>query len=175
MTQATARKPSKGPLEFEVDGTDGLARVGRVITHHSVIETPVFMPVGTAGSVKAMTVPQLEEVDARIILGNTYHLYLRPGLEVLSELGGLHQMMGWSRSILTDSGGFQIFSLKNLRKLSDDGAEFQSHIDGSRHMFTPEKVMEIQGIIGSDIAMVLDDCPALPATPERLDASIERS
>jgi len=164
-----------GPLSFTVEHQSGQARVGRIVTAHSVIETPVFMPVGTNGVVKAMMAEQVASLGAQIILGNSYHLYLRPGLEVLREAGGLHRFAGWERSILTDSGGFQVFSLQKLSRLSEEGVAFQSHIDGSRHFFTPELVMEIQGVIGSDIAMVLDDCPALPATPERLAASVTRS
>lgn len=162
-------------LKFEIQAESGAARVGVLETTHSALETPVFMPVGTAGVVKAMTAGQVEELGAQIILGNTYHLYLRPGLEVLEGAGGLHGFSGWRRSLLTDSGGFQAFSLKKLRKLDDDGVEFRSHLDGSAHVFTPEKVMEIQGVIGSDIAMVLDDCPGMPCEPERLDAALRRS
>lgn len=163
------------PLQFTVEARSGGARAGRIKTAHSEIETPVFMPVGTAGAVKAVTVEQLREIDARIILGNTYHLYLRPGLEVLEAGGGLHGLMGWDRSLLTDSGGFQVFSLKKLRKLSDEGVEFQSHIDGSKHLFTPEKVVEIQRTIGSDIMMCLDVCPALPAERETIEEAMRRT
>jgi queuine tRNA-ribosyltransferase len=163
-------------FSFELLATDRQARRGVVHTAHGDIPTPVFMPVGTAGTVKTLTVTQLEQdIDARIILGNSYHLYLRPGLEILEKAGGLHRFMGWNRAILTDSGGFQVFSLAKLRSLGDDGVVFQSHIDGSKHTFTPESVAHIQAVIGSDIAMCLDDCPALPATPERLDASLKRS
>jgi len=164
-----------GHLRFDVLATCGEARRGRIVTAHSTIETPVFMPVGTVGAVKALTSDQVDGLGARIILGNSYHLYLRPGLDVLRAAGGLHELMGWSHSILTDSGGYQIFSLKNLRELDDDGVEFQSHIDGSRHRFTPERVMEIQAAIGSDIAMCLDDCPALPCDESRLDESMART
>jgi queuine tRNA-ribosyltransferase len=133
------------------------------------------MPVGTQGAVKAMTADQLREVGAEIILGNTYHLFLRPGVEVLAKAGGLHAFSRWERPILTDSGGFQIFSLKNMRKMTADGVEFQSHIDGTRHHFTPERVVEIQRVIGSDITMCLDECPELPGTPASIAAAVERT
>lgn len=136
------------------------ARAGEITTDHGTIETPVFMPVGTVGSVKGIHVKDLEEqVNAPIILGNTYHLYLRPGLEVLKQAGGLHRFNGWKRAILTDSGGFQVFSLSHRRKLSETGAVFQSHIDGSRHFFTPENVVDTQRVIGADIIMAFDECP----------------
>lgn len=136
------------------------ARAGLIHTDHGVIETPIFMPVGTVGSVKAVSQQQLaEEVQAQIILGNTYHLYLRPGLETLEAAGGLHQFNGWQRPILTDSGGYQVFSLAGTRKINEEGVMFQSHIDGSRHLFTPEKVMDIQRSIGADIIMAFDECP----------------
>jgi len=138
------------------------ARAGILRTPHSVIETPVFMPVGTQGTVKTLSQQELEEFDARIILGNTYHLYLRPGSKLVREAGGLHGFMGWPRSILTDSGGFQVFSLSDLRKLTRDGVEFRSHIDGSLHLFTPENVIEIQDDLGSDIVMPLDECIPYP-------------
>lgn len=136
------------------------ARAARLTTDHGVIETPIFMPVGTVGSVKGISVPELElDVQAQIILGNTYHLYLRPGTEILRNAGGLHRFMGWNKPILTDSGGYQVFSLSDRRKLTEEGARFQSHIDGSYHLFTPESVIDTQRIIGSDIMMVLDECP----------------
>ena len=153
-------------LVFELSGSDPLtkARAGILTTGHGIIKTPVFMPVGTAGSVKAVTQQQLEkDIIAPIILGNTYHLYLRPGLDVLEAAGGLHQFTGWRKPILTDSGGYQVFSLASNRKLSEDGALFQSHIDGSRHLFTPEKVMDIQRVIGGDIIMAFDECPPYPS------------
>ncbi|HEY5123891.1 MAG TPA: tRNA guanosine(34) transglycosylase Tgt, partial [Ignavibacteria bacterium] len=140
------------------------ARTGLIKTSHSIIETPVFMPIGTAGTVKAITNRDIEEFDTRIILANTYHLYLRPGLDVLQNAGGLHKFMNWNNSILTDSGGFQIFSLSSLRKLTEEGVEFSSHLDGSKHFFTPEKIIEIERIIGSDIVMPLDECLANPTT-----------
>ncbi len=149
-------------LQFELQHTDkkSKARTGKIITDHGEILTPIFMPVGTVGSVKAVTQKQLQEdVKAQIILGNTYHLFLRPGLEVLEAAGGLHQFMHWNKPILTDSGGYQVFSLSGTRKLTEEGALFQSHIDGSRHLFTPEKVMDIQRIIGGDIIMAFDECP----------------
>lgn len=136
------------------------ARAGRLETPHGTVETPMFMPVGTVGSVKTLGPRELrQDIGAQIILGNTYHLYLRPGLEVLRQAGGLHRFMGWDGPILTDSGGYQVFSLAPLRKLSDEGVVFQSHLDGSRHLFTPENVIDFQRIIGADIMMVLDECP----------------
>lgn len=149
-------------LTFSPGKTDILtsARSGTITTDHGKIPTPIFMPVGTVGSVKAVLQKNLkEDVAAKIILGNTYHLYLRPGTEVLEAAGGLHQFMNWDRPILTDSGGFQVFSLKGKRRLTEEGALFQSHIDGSRHLFTPEKVMDIQRSIGGDIIMAFDECP----------------
>ena len=149
-------------LSFQLLQTDtgSKARTGKITTDHGEINTPVFMPVGTVGSVKAVTQLQLkEEVKASIILGNTYHLYLRPGLEVLEEAGGLHRFNGWKKPILTDSGGYQVFSLAGTRKIKEEGVTFQSHIDGSRHLFTPETVMDIQRVIGGDIVMAFDECP----------------
>lgn len=140
------------------------ARAGVIDTAHGAIQTPIFMPVGTVGSVKVVTQTQLqEEIQAQIILGNTYHLYLRPGTEVLEAAGGLHQFMGWNRPILTDSGGYQVFSLAANRKLKEEGAVFQSHIDGSKHLFSPEKVIDIQRSIGADIIMAFDECPPYPS------------
>ncbi|MBP5365989.1 MAG: tRNA guanosine(34) transglycosylase Tgt [Bacteroidales bacterium] len=149
-------------MQFELQHTDkdSSARAGKITTDHGEILTPIFMPVGTVGSVKGLHFKELEDdVRAQIILGNTYHLYLRPGLEVLQAAGGLHKFNGWNRPILTDSGGFQVFSLAQNRKLTDEGATFSSHIDGSKHLFTPEKVVDIQRIIGSDIMMAFDECP----------------
>jgi queuine tRNA-ribosyltransferase len=146
---------------FAVQYTDKFsnARAGRISTEHGVIETPIFMPVGTQGTVKAVHFTELEkDIEAEIILGNTYHLYLRPGIEILERAGGLHKFNGWNRPILTDSGGFQVFSLSGNRKLREEGAEFRSHIDGSKHLFTPEKVMDIQRSIGADIIMAFDEC-----------------
>jgi queuine tRNA-ribosyltransferase len=153
-------------VNFELITTDSgsNARAGKITTAHGEIETPIFMPVGTVGSVKAVTQEQLREaVQAQIILGNTYHLYLRPGLEVLSQAGGLHKFNGWERPILTDSGGYQVFSLAANRKIKEEGVVFQSHIDGSRHLFTPENVMDIQRTIGADIIMAFDECPPYPS------------
>ncbi len=149
-------------LQFQLQHTDkySRARTGKITTDHGEISTPIFMPVGTVGSVKAVTQQQLtDDVKAQIILGNTYHLYLRPGLDVLQAAGGLHQFMNWNKPILTDSGGYQVFSLSGTRKLTEEGALFQSHIDGSKHLFTPEIVMDIQRIIGGDIIMAFDECP----------------
>ncbi len=163
-------------LQFTLEHTDtqSAARAGRMQTDHGEIITPIFMPVGTAGTVKAVTHRQLQEdVKAQIILGNTYHLYLRPGLDVLGEAGGLHRFSGWNHPILTDSGGYQVFSLANNRKISEQGVLFQSHIDGSKHMFTPEGVMDIQRIIGADIIMAFDECPPYPSTYEYAKSSME--
>jgi queuine tRNA-ribosyltransferase len=149
-------------LTFELQHTDknSKARAGRISTDHGEILTPIFMPVGTVGSVKAVTQQQLlKDVKAQIILGNTYHLFLRPALEVMEAAGGLHKFMGWDKPILTDSGGYQVFSLSGTRKLSEEGALFQNHINGSKHLFTPEFVMDIQRIIGGDIMMAFDECP----------------
>ena len=153
-------------LSFNLQHTDAStkARAGKIVTDHGEIWTPVFMPVGTAGSVKAVTQQQLlTDVKAQIILGNTYHLYLRPGIDVLEAAGGLHKFMGWHKPLLTDSGGYQIFSLAANRKLTEEGAIFQSHIDGSKHLFSPEKVMDIQRSIGGDIIMAFDECPPYPS------------
>ena len=147
---------------FEVQHTDNAsdARTGLITTDHGKIKTPIFMPVGTAGTVKGVHFSELrEQVNAQIILGNTYHLYLRPGLDILRRAGGLHGFNGWERPILTDSGGFQVFSLTGIRKLTEEGCTFQSHIDGSRHIFTPENVMDTERVIGADIMMALDECP----------------
>lgn len=149
-------------MTFELQHTDSKtnARAGLLTTDHGQIETPIFMPVGTVGSVKGLTVRDLKnEVRAQIILGNTYHLYLRPGTEILEKAGGLHKFNGWDRPILTDSGGFQVFSLTGIRKLTEEGCTFRSHLDGSKHMFTPERVMDIERSIGADIIMALDECP----------------
>lgn len=149
-------------MDFELiaspEGTD--ARAGLITTDHGTIETPIFMPVGTVASVKAVHMRELrDDIKAQIILGNTYHLYLRPGLDILRKAGGLHKFNGWEKPILTDSGGFQVFSLSSCRKLTEEGAHFQSHIDGSRHLFTPENVVDIERVIGADIMMALDECP----------------
>jgi queuine tRNA-ribosyltransferase len=161
------------PFSFVVTHRDGLARRGVLTTAHGVVETPVFMPVGTQGVVKAMTPRDLEDVGATIILGNTYHLYLRPGADLIARLGGLHRFTGWSSPILTDSGGYQVFSLASRRTVHEDGVRFRSHLDGSVHELTPERAVDIQAQLGSDIAMVLDECPALPAPPDHLRRSVE--
>lgn len=149
------------------------ARVSEITTSHGTFQTPIFMPVGTQATVKAIEQRELEEIGAQIILGNTYHLYLRPGTDVLNKAGGLHKFMNWNKPILTDSGGFQVFSLSALRKITDEGAEFRSHIDGSSHMFTPEKVVNIQRMIGSDIMMVLDECLENPSEYSKVESSIK--
>ncbi len=151
-------------FSFQVLQTDPTgARRGLLNTPHGTIETPVFMPVGTAATVKALTQDALETLGARIILANTYHLYLRPGHELIRRLGGLHEFMSWPGAILTDSGGYQVFSLSDLRKITDEGVRFRSHLDGSEHLLSPEKAAEIQLALGSDIAMVLDECIETPA------------
>lgn len=163
-------------LKFELVGQDpqSAARAGTITTDHGTIQTPIFMPVGTAGSVKGVTQQQLKnDVKAQIILGNTYHLYLRPGLDVLSQAGGLHQFNGWDRPILTDSGGYQVFSLAGTRKITEEGVMFRSHIDGSKHLFTPEKVMDIQRTIGADIIMAFDECAPYPSDYNYAKKSME--
>ena len=164
-------------MNFKLEHTAGgasKARAGVIYTDHGEIATPVFMPVGTVGSVKAVHQHELaDDIHARIILGNTYHLYLRPGTEILHKAGGLHKFIGWNRPILTDSGGFQVFSLADRRKLTREGARFRSHIDGSSHMFTPENVVDIQRIIGSDIMMALDECPPGTATYDYASKSLD--
>jgi queuine tRNA-ribosyltransferase len=152
----------------------GASRAGTITTDHGEIQTPIFMPVGTIGSVKAVTQQQLkEDINAQIILGNTYHLYLRPGTEVMEAAGGLHRFMGWDRPILTDSGGYQVFSLASNRKIKPEGVLFQSHIDGSKHLFSPEKVMDIQRSIGADIIMAFDECPPYPSEYEYVQKSMD--
>ncbi len=150
-------------MNFNVSITDGRARRGRIATSRGTIETPSFMPVGTIGTVKAMSPDELKEIGAEIILGNTYHLYLRPGTDVIEQLGGLHRFVNWDRPILTDSGGFQVFSLSAFRKIEERGVHFRSHIDGSLHFIGPAEAMKIQGVLGSDIAMVFDECIPYPA------------
>ena len=164
------------PFTFNLQKTDSKtkARTGVIQTDHGSIETPIFMPVGTAGTVKAIHQRELKnDIGAQIILGNTYHLYLRPGLEVLEMAGGLHKFNGWQGPILTDSGGYQVFSLSNQRKLTEEGAVFKSHIDGSSHLFSPENVMDIQRIIGADIIMAFDECPPYPCNYEYAKNSME--
>jgi queuine tRNA-ribosyltransferase len=164
------------PFPFEIKAIEGAARTGVLTTMRGEIRTPAFMPVGTAGTVKALTVDQVKSTGADIILGNTYHLMLRPGAERLAKLGGLHSFMKWSGPILTDSGGYQVMSLSQLRKLDKDGVTFRSHIDGSEHRLTPERAIEIQADqVGSDIVMQLDECPALPAPREDVQKAVELS
>src|SRR5262245_58566215 len=151
------------------------ARRGRLHTAHGVVETPVFMPVGTQATVKSMTPDQLRGLNVEILLCNSYHLFLRPGHETVQRLGGLHQFMGWDRPILTDSGGYQVFSLSSLRKVTEDGVTFQSHLDGSTYNLTPEGAMDVQIALGSDIVMALDDCLGYPATKEQAAESMQRS
>ena len=165
-------------LQFQLQQTDSqtAARAGTVTTDHGVFQTPMFMPVGTAGSVKAVTQQQLTEVvDAQIILGNTYHLYLRPGMDVLKSSGGLHRFINWQKPILTDSGGYQVFSLAANRKIKEEGVMFASHIDGSKHLFTPESVMDIQRTIGADIIMAFDECPPADSTYQYALDSMQRT
>lgn len=158
---------------FKLEAKSKNARAGTITTAHGEIKTPIFMPVGTRASVKGMTQEDLETMNAQIILGNTYHLYLKPGHELIEKMGGLHKFMTWEKPILTDSGGFQVFSLSSLNKITEEGVTFQSHIDGSRHLLSPEKSMEIQKALGSDIVMIFDECPKLPATKETLRTSME--
>src|SRR5438067_9662965 len=160
-------------LGFEILARDGMARTGRLITAHGAIDTPAFMPIGTAATVKAMTPEAVAATGARIVLGNTYHLMLRPGAERIARLGGLHRFMNWPHAILTDSGGFQVMSLKTLRKISEEGVAFRSHLDGSRHLLTPERSVEIQHLLGADITMALDECTPFPAERPAVEASMQ--
>lgn len=162
-------------MAFELLSTDGAARRGRLTTAHAVIETPVFMPVGTQATVKALTPHELLEMDARIILANTYHLHVRPGEQLIRSQGGLHRFCAWPRAILTDSGGFQVFSLAKLRRMSDEGVYFQSHVDGTPLFLGPRESLDIQAALGSDIAMLFDECPPWPATTDQLRTAIERT
>ncbi|MGI5921476.1 MAG: tRNA guanosine(34) transglycosylase Tgt [Syntrophomonadaceae bacterium] len=164
-------------LDFQIVKTDGLsaARLGKLTTSRGVIDTPVFMPVGTQATVKTLTPEDLYEMDIKIILANTYHLHLRPGEDLVARAGGLHKFMNWQQSVLTDSGGFQVFSLQGLRKISDEGVYFNSHIDGSRHFFTPEKVMEIEEKLGADIIMCFDECPPYPCSYEEAQTAVART
>ena len=162
-------------MKFSIHTKDTLtkARAGTITTGHGEIQTPIFMPVGTAGTVKGVHQRELEiDINADIILGNTYHLYLRPGLDVLERAGGLHEFNGWERPILTDSGGYQVFSLKEMRKITEEGVKFSSHIDGSKHLFTPENVMDIQRTIGADIIMAFDECPPYPSDYKYAESSM---
>src|SRR5467141_1404808 len=160
-------------LPFRIEARHGAARTGRLHTPHGEIETPVFMPVGTLVSVKGMPQDVLEELGVQILLGNTYHLYLRPGVETVRRMGGLHGFMAWDRAILTDSGGFQVFSLNELRKVTEEGVTFRSHLDGSAHFFSPESAMEAQIGLGADIMMAFDECTEFPAGQERARESME--
>src|ERR1700722_17152844 len=159
--------------QFQIEKTAGSARLGRLLTPHGEIETPVVMRVGTVGSVKGVSQDILEELGVQILLGNTYHLYLRPGVDTVRELGGLHRFMAWPRAILTDAGGFQVFSLNELRKVSEEGVTFRSHLDGSPHFFSPERAMEIQIGLGADIMMAFDEWTEFPADRARAQASME--
>jgi len=163
------------PFTLTIDATDGAARAGRLDTAHGAVDTPAFMPVGTAGTVKAMTVEAVEATGAQMILGNSYHLMLRPGAERIASLGGLRDFMKWTGPVLTDSGGFQIMSLAKFRTLSEEGVIFQSHLDGSRHNLTPERAMEIQNLLGSTVSMVLDECTPFPATEKEAEDSMQLS
>lgn len=163
-------------MQFKLQSTDpkSSARTGEITTDHGIIETPIFMPVGTVGSVKGIHMKDVDDdIEAQIILGNTYHLYLRPGLEVMERIGGLHNFNGWKKPILTDSGGYQVYSLSERRKLNEQGVVFQSHIDGSRHNFTPENVMDIQRVIGADIIMAFDECTPYPCDYDYARKSME--
>src|SRR5262245_43553326 len=163
------------PFGFIVTACEGPARRGELRTAHGVVQTPAFMPVGTRGAVKGITHRDLEDVGAEIILGNTYHLFLRPGADLIARAGGLHRFIGWDRPILTDSGGYQVFSLATMRKVREEGAEFRSHLDGAMHVLTPELAADHQAPLGSDRAMVLDECLAPPATRDAARESMERS
>jgi queuine tRNA-ribosyltransferase len=163
------------PFAFDLQHEDGHARRGRLVLPHGVVETPAFMPVGTRGAIKGLTIDQVIALDPDIILANTYHLHLRPGDGLIGDLGGLHRFMGWERPILTDSGGYQVFSLASRRRLNEDGVVFQSHLDGRALSLSPESAVDIQARLGSDISMVFDECPAWPATVEQAEASMERT
>ena len=175
VSLATPATPAAPRFGYTITATDGAARLGCITTPRGVIRTPAFMPVGTVATVKALYPDQVREAGADILLGNTYHLMLRPGAERVRRLGGLHSFMRWPGPILTDSGGFQVMSLKGLRKMTEEGAAFQSHLDGSRHMLTPERSIEIQCLLGSDIQMQLDECIELPAEHARAESAMELS
>src|SRR5690348_9674259 len=160
-------------LKFEIQTTRASARRAQLITPHGTVETPVFMPVGTAATVKGVPQDLLEELGVEILLGNTYHLYLRPGIEQVRSLGGLHRFMAWPRAILTDSGGFQVFSLSALTKVTEEGVRFRSHLDGASHFFTPESAMQAQIGLGADVIMAFDECTEYPANEARTQASME--
>jgi queuine tRNA-ribosyltransferase len=173
LTSAIALESSAVSIQFQIDAARGAARAGKLITPHGEVETPVFMPVGTLGSVKGVSQDVLEELGVEILLSNTYHLFLRPGVETVRRMGGLHRFMSWERAILTDSGGFQVFSMNDLRKVSEDGVAFRSHLDGSAHFLSPEKAMEIQIGLGADIIMAFDECTEYPADARRVRDSME--
>ena len=160
-------------FRFQIDALDGKARAGRIFTPHGEVKTPVFMPVGTVGTVKGVPQDMLEELGVEILLNNTYHLYLRPGVEMVRELGGVQKFMAWEQPILTDSGGFQVFSLSDLRKVTEDGVAFRSHLDGSSHLFTPESAIAAEIGLGADIIMAFDECTEHPADCARAQASME--
>jgi queuine tRNA-ribosyltransferase len=164
------------PFRFDLLATDsGGARLGRITTDHGVVETPAFMPVGTQGTVKTVSSRDLAEMGADIVLANTYHLYLRPGERLIAEAGGIHRFMSWDRPVLTDSGGYQVFSLADLGTVTDEGVEFRSHLDGSSHLLTPERVVDIQLSIGSDIMMVLDQCTHYPCDRRTAEDAVRRT
>lgn len=162
-------------LQLDIAATDGAARTGRAATAKGGFQTPVFMPVGTRGTIRAATTAQLADLGAEFMLGNTYHLMLRPGAERVARLGGLHRFMNWDRPILTDSGGYQVMSLSELRKITEEGVTFKSHLDGSKHLITPERSMEIQRLLGNDIVMAFDECPRADAPREVIEASMRMS
>ncbi|MDQ3389349.1 MAG: tRNA guanosine(34) transglycosylase Tgt, partial [Gemmatimonadota bacterium] len=162
-------------FEFQVEASDGSARAGVLHLPHGPVETPVFMPVGTQAAVKTLTPEEVKALGAQIILANSYHLYLRPGAAVVREMGGVHRFQGWTRPMLTDSGGFQVFSLAGISRIAEEGVTFQSHIDGSRHLFTPERVMEIERALGADIIMAFDQCPPGQAEPALATEAYERT
>jgi queuine tRNA-ribosyltransferase len=174
-TGSTRETGSRPLFEHVIEGTEGAARAGTLTLPHGQVKTPVFMPVGTQATVKTLTPEEVEGLGAQIILGNTYHLYLRPGHELVREMGGLHRFQGWKKPILTDSGGFQVFSLSDINRIEEEGVTFQSHIDGSRHLFTPERVMEIERALGADVVMAFDQCPPGQSSREVATEAYERT
>ncbi|MGB9613534.1 MAG: tRNA guanosine(34) transglycosylase Tgt, partial [Candidatus Margulisiibacteriota bacterium] len=162
-------------FEIRAKSKKSKARVGKLYTPHGIVNTPAFMPVGTQGTVKTMSPRELDEVGTEMILCNTYHLYLRPGHELIREAGGLHKFMNWNKPVLTDSGGFQVYSLAHMRKVTDEGVEFTSHLDGSKHFLTPQKVLEIQSALGADIMMPLDECTPYPCEKKIVEKAVERT